>query len=136
MFPVPNNDKGTLWKLKRDGQGCFSWSEVPVKHSPLYRYGMTGWAYAEKLWIFGGYGPLPTAPNRHQIEGYNNQLLCFDPSCNVWTNLKCCRTLPSPRAGCASAMLGNETWLYGGREVATSFPCFYDLFKLNMDNLT
>ena len=134
MFAVPKNNAGTIWKLTRDRQCSFSWCEVPVKKPPLYRYDMTGWQHAGKLWIFGGYGPLPTAPYLEQNEGYNNQLLCFDPLCRVWTKwLKCHGTLPAPRAECCSAMIGNETWLYGGK---SDDLIFHDLFKLNMNNLT
>ena len=57
---------------------------------------MTGWEYAAKVWIFGGYGILPAVGDHmndlrdflyirsaYGLEyGYNNQLCRFDLSCH------------------------------------------------------
>ena len=148
MFGLANDNLATLWKLQKASKGGFSWSEVFVKKAPSYRCDMTGWEYAEKMWIFGGFGPSPADFENlndfvdfdldfHEVGvdfGTTNQLLCFDPSCCEWTNVKCCGTVPSPRAHCASAAIGNEAWLYGGYNSTTGY--FNDLFKLNMNNLT
>ena len=88
---------GAVWQLTRDREGCFSWREIPVKKAPSCRH-MAGWEYSDKMWIFGGIGPSPLDIGHlnHCVdfsigsydEGTNNQLLCFDPSCSEWTNLK------------------------------------------------
>ena len=62
----------------------------------------------------------------------NNQLLCFDPSCHKWISLKSCGAVPSPRAGCASTIISNEAWLYGG---FNNDEKFHDLLKLGMNDL-
>ena len=60
----------------------------------------------------------------------NNQLLCFNPSCNEWTSLRCTGSVPSPRSCCASAIMRHKVWLYGGdigRHEGTD-----ELLELNM----
>ena len=59
LFGVKEDHLSSMWKLKRDRKGCFSWNKVYVNEEPSYRCHMTGWEYAEKVWIFGGYGILP-----------------------------------------------------------------------------
>ena len=110
MFAGRKGDLGTVWQLKRDGKGCFSWHEVPVKKAPSYRHDMTAWEYSEKMQIFGGCGPSPAdvghlnnfvdfdISSKYCYSGKNhgviNQLLCFGPSCNEWANLKCSGAVP------------------------------------------
>ena len=146
IFALPNDDLtiGTIWKLQKDRNDGFSWSEVLVKKAPSYREDITGWEYAEKMWIFGGIGQSPANVGHlndfvdfeldfyHSSYGINNQLLCFDPSCCEWTNLKCCGAVPSPRSECASMTIDTEAWLYGG---ITSTEQFHDLLKLDMNSL-
>ena len=145
IFALPNADNlGTIWKLHKDSNDGFSWSEVLVNKGPSYRRDITGWEYAEKMWIFGGRGQSPANLGHlndfvdfelnfyHDSYGINNQLLCFDPSCCEWANLKCYGAVPSPRAECASMTIDKEAWLYGG---VTSTELFHDLLKLDMNSL-
>ena len=144
VFSTPKYDMGGLWKLVRKGnKGCFSWSEVSVNKIPLHRYDMTGWEYAEKLWIFGGVGPSPVdvgqlnnfvdfilLPNG---DGVNNQLLCFDPSCQEWNNVKSFGAVPSPRRHHSSAIMNDKVLLRGGLD---NSEILNDLYELGMHNLT
>ena len=115
------NDLWTLTKAKREG---FTWSYVKSQckeQSPSPRARHTGWEYKGKLWIFGGVGLSP--------EGYlncngdiptsvknfsNNQLLCYDPNMQKWSNPQCFGDVPSPGSGRASAIIKNKAWLFGG----------------------
>ena len=83
----------------------------------------SGWEYNRKLWIFGGYGdPLhgylntsgasfetcgPTAG----VPGYNNQLLCFNPCLNKWTNPHSYGAVPEPRSGRYFTQFDTKVWL-------------------------
>ena len=127
---------------KRD----FSWGEVTIRKAPSQRYCPTGWAYAEKVWIFGGYGPSPTAfghlndcadflPSRHYgNQGFNNQLICFDPTNQEWTNVNCSGTVPSPRYRHSSTINQDKVWLYGGLNGGGTR--LNDLYELKMPNFT
>ena len=48
------------------------------------------------------------------FERVNNQLLCFDPCEQEWTNVKTSGTIPGPRMSHAAANIGDKVWLYGG----------------------
>ena len=131
-----------LWTLKKTKRECFIWSYIKPQckeQSPSPRTGHTGWEYNGKLWIFGGLGPSP--------EGYlncngdtaaisprfwNNQLLCYDPNTQKWSNPQCFGDVPSPRSGHCSAIIKNKAWLFGG----VGRPCCNDIFELTMHSLT
>ena len=134
-------ETNALWKLSRTIKGGFSWSVINPQckeKSPSPRHGHTGWEYAGKLWIFAGMG--------HSLEGYlhdhgdnegdtNNQLLCFDPSIEKWSNPQCFGSVPAPRCGHASAIIKDMVWVFGG--------CTYHgdkvghhIFELRMNSLT
>ena len=93
-----------LWTLsKTEPEGEFAWCEVEFQNEVLFpspRAKHCGWEYKEKLWVFGGVGPSPAGYldnyfNFKMCErqiGYNNQLLCFDPSSKKWTDIKCSGT--------------------------------------------
>ena len=139
MFAAPKDNIGTVWQLKRDIKGCFSWRDVPVKKAPSYRHDMAGWEYAEKMWIFGGCGPSPAdggiRTKCYKFVGVdhsiNNQLLCFDPSCSEWTTVKCAGAVPSHRCECTSVIISNIVWLYGGNR-----PEYLgELYNLDMNQL-
>ena len=139
LFATRKDTLGTVWQLKRDLNGCFSWREVPVKKAPSYRHDMAGWEYAEKMWIFGGCGPSPAGggirTGCYDTDGVahniNNQLLCLDPSCGEWTIVKYAGAVPPPQCDCTSAIIRNEVWLYGGDGYGPSA----DLYNLDMNQL-
>ena len=60
-------ETNALWKLSKTAKGHFTWSKIKhqdkVKMPSPRRY-HSGWEYGNKLWIFGGCGPL--------LEGYHN----------------------------------------------------------------
>ena len=104
-----------LMKLSRNNQGEFSWSCIKYQskiRSSRYAY-QTGWGYAEKLWIFGGGGvEVDDYLNYNggfdltrSYYNYNNQLLCFDPSCEKCTNPQCSGNIPEPRSLHSTAIL-------------------------------
>ena len=131
-----------LWKLQRDRKGCFSWNEVPVNISPSDRRGMTGWAYAGKIFTFGGatlYRSPPAGVGHLNDFGEfgadnctNNQLHCFDTSSQEWSNQKTSGTVPCPRLFPSSTAIDDKAWLFGGHLAGTRFS---DLYELNMPHL-
>ena len=145
---VRKDHLSSMWKLKRDRRGCFSWSKVDVNEEPSYRYYTTGWEYAAKVWIFGGVGIMPTVDGHlNDLEnfrfafsddgfdcGHNNQLLSFDPSCHEWTNIKSVGSVPSHQQEYSSTMYNNKVWIHAGFCYRADLSC--DLFELNMCNLT
>ena len=100
-------------------------------------------------WTFGGRGSTGgSSANFHDIitNGYigsqghfygscvsNNQLLCFDPSEQEWTNLRSSGTVSEHRYDPATAPTGDKLWLIGGG--AGGILRFYDLYNLNMPTL-
>ena len=147
MSCLPIND---LWKLTKTPQECFEWTRITTDYhaalktpSPCSRH--TAWEYDKKLWVFGGAGSLDQENftehgNFAQFVSIldlriNNQLLCFHPSSNHWTNPKCFGTVPTPRSGHATTMVNGKVWLYGGRGVGFN-TIFDDFYELNMDSLT
>ena len=111
-----------MWTLTRISDGSFAWDEIVTtsnKDAPSPRCFYTGWEYSGNLWIFGGYGLSPVGylnecGDFDASTFRNNQLLCFNSSCNEWTNPECTGPVPSPRECYASAILGHKVWLYGG----------------------
>ena len=137
---IENTASLNLWKLRRNRNGSFSWSEVRADQAPSCRSYMTGWEYGKKLWCFGGYGAnLASVGHLNEFGDFdgrhNNQLLGFDPSSINWSNLQCSGTVPSPRSRHASAMLDDKVWLYGGVPGST-MHYLHDLYVLSMPNLT
>ena len=140
--------RNALWKLSRAERGCFTWSFIKYeskKKSPSPRHAHTGWEYAGKLWIFGGEGPSPLDYlNDHgdivvdpcgfaRNNQLNNQLLCYDPNSQLWTNPQYFGTMPSPRSGQSSAITRENVWLFGGFDERGSLD---DFFQLNMHSFT
>ena len=126
----------SLWKLAMDPKGSFDWSKIVItnkKKTPSSRAFHTGWEYAEELWTFGGLGGSPAGflneYGKFVHGGCNNQLLCFNPSNEEWTNPQCHGMVPEPRAYHATTINQNKVWLYGGW--ASGIVC-HDLHELNM----
>ena len=127
-----------IWKLSKSSEGLFSWRKVITENMkvPSPRACHSGWTYSEKLYIFGGLG-LSTDEYLNDHDefvqhpdiniGYNNQLLCFNPSGKEWVNLNHSGSIPSPRAGHASTIVRDSVWLYGGRCPSIKFDELYEL---------
>ena len=108
------NYKSKLWKLTRTRKGGFSWVEVTVRKAPLRRRCPTGWAYAEKVWIFGGCGPSQTrfvhllSSREDGNQGSYDPLICFDPTSQKWTNVRCSGTVPSSQNDWHSSTINQD----------------------------
>ena len=140
----PGRPSGTnaLWKMSKTQKGCFVWHNIKHKmeESPSPRWRHSGWAFAGKLWTFGGSGKSPTGYlnnhgdfHSHGTYGENNQLFCYDPVTEKWTNPHCFGNVPSPRRSHATSRADHDiVWLFGG-----SFhnQAKDQLFQLNMKTL-
>ena len=129
-----------LWKLVMQPQGSFVWSTIVMTNNekaPSPRCYHTGWEYAEKLWTFGGSGKSPAGFlndfGDFNLNNCNNQLLCFDPSNEDWTNPQCYGMVPEPRAWHATTASQEKVWLYGG---IYRLQCFNSLHELSMHSCT
>ena len=130
-----------LLKLSRNHQGEFSWSCIKYQSTikSFKNAYQTGWAYAEKLWIFGGAGVFvddylnDNGGFSWATSHYNNQLLCFDPSCEKWTNPQSSGNIPEPRAGHSTAILRDTVWMIGGINLRNLR--LDDLYQLDMHSL-
>ena len=134
-----------VWQLRRMPEGRFVWDKIKSKSNIVSpRCWHSGWEHAGKLWIFGGKGKY--RPTRYLNDNgdfiafnedyVNNQLLCFDPSCQTWENPRCFGEVPKPRRSHATTTVRAKTWLFGGIGEPTSDNAFDDLFELNIDSLT
>ena len=144
--PNTFHPSNALWKLSQTKGGCFTWSFCKSQckeKSPSPRDGHSGWKHEGKLWIFAGVGHLPEGYLNDNgdiesglITGFaqNNQLLCFDPNTENWTNPQCFGSIPTPRSGHASAICNDKVWLFGGNNL--DLDCLGDMFELNMSSLT
>ena len=65
---------------------------------------------------------------------YNNQLLCFDPTGQEWTDTKTSGTIPKPRAKHATTILNGKVWLYGRKAASDAFISD-DFYQLDMVSL-
>ena len=129
-----------LWKLVKKPNACFEWSKIEIlskAKSPSPRELHSGWEYDGKLWAFGGKGESPIGfLNDHGDYDFwlNNQLLCFDPTCQEWTNPACSGSVPPPVAAHAATIITDNIWQFGG------FGSFRvdvdDLYMLNMPSLS
>ena len=135
-----SNEKtnNALWTLKRTSAMCFVWRKIVTKNNikaPSPRSSHGGWEYAGNLWVFGGFGPSLVGylnDSGDYVGGWNNQLLSFNPSRQLWTNLKSSGAVPSPRAGHATTTGRNKAWCYGGYDGGTVFD---ELYELKMSSL-
>ena len=128
-----------FWKLI-SVEGVFQWNNISMKSAkiPSPRSNPCGWEYGEKVWIFGGFGELPSGYlNDHGCFAggmwpkQNNQLFYYDPSISVWNNVQNTGEVPSPRSSASTAIVGHKVWLYGG-VTGDDFDQLDDLYELNM----
>ena len=111
-----------LWKLTRTENGCFRWREVEYQQDarlPCPRHSHSGFEYAKSLWIFGGHARLSMdgylSDHGDIMAYYTNQLLCYNPRTQTWTNPQCFGDVPSPRIDPGIAIMKDKAWLFGGR---------------------
>ena len=139
-----NRYRNALWTLSKGNTGYFTWNFKGQrdKASPSPRSGHTGWEYAGKLWVFGGKGPSQESylndhrdiPGRHNCT-MNNQLFCYNPNIQKWTNPQCFGDVPSPRSGHASTIIKHKVWIFGGFNT-NAYTVNGDIFELTMHSLT
>ena len=111
-----------LWILTRTENGCFHWREVEFQQDarlPCPRHAHSGFEYAKSLWIFGGHVKLVSMAGYLSNHGdmmydYTNQLLCYNPRTQTWTNPQCSGDVPSPRIDPGIAIMKDKAWLFGG----------------------
>ena len=71
------------------------------------------------------------------LIGFNNQLLCYNPSNKEWTNPRCRGSVPEPRAWQATTKHRNKVWVYGGGKVfGGRESVFDDLHELHLNSCT
>ena len=138
----PYKETNQLWELT-ERKGCYNWRRIyfsdDVKVPSPRRY-HSGWGYAECLWIFGGsVGSSGTQRNflhEHGAFAYSmtNQLLCYNPSTQIWTNPQCLGAVPSPRSQHSSAIIKDKVWLFGG--IDEDYSKLDDFFQLDMESYT
>ena len=129
------------WKLITTPQQLYTWRKIKTGsglNTPSPRSNHSGWEFSGKLWTFGGFGSRLEGylnDNGEWIDGANNQVLCFDPSSQEWTNPKCYGTAPCPRFYHASTVVVDHVWLFGGYS-----PYFNsdlnDLYQFDLMSLT
>ena len=123
-----------MWKLYKNKHTNFEWCHVTFdakSATPSPRRRHTGWEHESKMYIFGGLGCSPVGYLDHFAEywGYdspwwdtargrqryfNNQLVCYDPTINTWTEIQCTGAIPTPRESQGTAKIYNQVWLFGG----------------------
>ena len=130
-----------LWKFTRIAQGGFSWCKIEFQRDvklPSPRYNHSAWEYEECMWVFGG---SVDTENYSKYLNYHgafqdktaNQLLCYDPATQLWTNHPSSGAVPSPRRCHGTALIGDKVWLLGGCSMLSrdwifnQDHCFYEL---------
>ncbi|EEA20674.1 Negative regulator of mitotic exit [Talaromyces marneffei ATCC 18224] len=77
----------------------------PAGQIPPPRTNHTTISHNDKLYLFGGTnGSL-----------WFNDVWCYDPRTNSWSELDCIGFVPSPREGHAAALIGDTMYVFGGR---------------------
>ena len=134
-----------LWKLSRTGNSTFSWSMVTIRsetNNASPRLDHSSWEWNNKLYVFGGFGCvadqwLQSKGDFKMLstkeDGYNNQMLEFDPNRapHQWEKKECLGTVPKHRAGSAVAKSSDRLWLCGGWN---NNECFDDMFWPDMNS--
>ena len=131
----------SMWKLGLTSQGSFAWSEIVTRNNekaPSPRQWHSGWEYGGLFWTFGGAGYSPAGyldEHGDFIHCFNssftvnNQLLCYSPVSEEWTNPQCFGQIPKPRCEHANTSSQHRAWLYGGNNTVDELD---DLYELNM----
>uniref|UniRef100_A0A915L7L9 Uncharacterized protein n=1 Tax=Romanomermis culicivorax TaxID=13658 RepID=A0A915L7L9_ROMCU len=117
----------------------WEYSEPKSGDRPLFRNKFVGWPHEDKLYFFGGYGESPSGVPENDTShskirflygkndfvsdlesnnflSWNNQLICYDLTNNVWELLQTAGQKPSPRAAHAAVKVDESTVIvFGGR---------------------
>ncbi|KAJ6443987.1 kelch-domain-containing protein [Purpureocillium lavendulum] len=81
---------------------------LPAESSPRAPAARTNHSmvtYNDKMYLFGG------------TNGYQwfNDVWCYDPAVNTWTQLDCIGYIPAPREGHAASLVDDVMYVFGGR---------------------
>ena len=132
-----------LWKLTRMTQGCFGWCKIEFQCNlqlPSPRFDHSAWTYEDCMWVFGGRGinlehySEYLTDHGEVLDESTNQLLCYDPLTQLWTNPQSSGAVPSPRGGHSTALIGDKVWLFASSRASRSVGhdkiqdnCFFEL---------
>uniref|UniRef100_A0A0D2XGQ2 Tip elongation aberrant protein 1 n=1 Tax=Fusarium oxysporum (strain Fo5176) TaxID=660025 RepID=A0A0D2XGQ2_FUSOF len=104
--------KGDLWMI--EAGATRQWSRaLPAGPRPSGRYGHSLNILGSKIYVFGG-----------QVEGFFggtngfqwfNDVWCYDPAINKWSQFDCIGYIPAPREGHAAALVDDVMYVFGGR---------------------
>ncbi|KAL4873355.1 hypothetical protein BDV12DRAFT_100908 [Aspergillus spectabilis] len=94
----PNNKWEFLIKNSHEGG-------PPPGQIPPARTNHTIVSFNDKLYLFGG---------TNGLEWFND-VWCYDPRPNSWSQLDCVGFIPTPREGHASALVNDVMYVFGGR---------------------
>ncbi|KAI1278931.1 hypothetical protein F5Y07DRAFT_58139 [Xylaria sp. FL0933] len=98
QLQMPNNQWEILIKNSENG-GTSTGKAPPARtnHSMI--------TYNDKMYLFGG------------TNGFQwfNDVWCYDPPTNKWSQLDCIGYIPSPREGHSAALIDDVMYIFGGR---------------------
>ncbi|XP_046664923.1 kelch domain-containing protein 1-like isoform X2 [Homalodisca vitripennis] len=122
------SETGTTNHLYRLNLKTLEWKRLfPMGDWPVCCDKMAGWVYQDKLYFFGGFGPVGRCRNEFQIvleptselspwpTGWNNQLAVYNIELDCWEWPRCRGSIPAPRAAHAAAISENRVYVFGGR---------------------
>jgi len=141
----------TIWSLDLLS---LRWTRLQPAGEPPLRCDKTGsWAYDDKIYIFGGFGPPPSSGQQEKLgtlfqfcedpstarggvasypRGWSNQLVCFNTLTNRWEWPVTSGPAPSPRAAHSTVVIGSTAYVFGGRHLNTRLN---DLYSLDLVSL-
>jgi len=122
------SETGTTNHLYRLNLKTMVWTRLtPRGDWPVCCDKMAGWVYQDKLYFFGGFGPVARCRCEFQIvleptselspwpTGWNNQLAVYNIQTDSWEWPRCRGSIPAPRAAHAAAISNNKVYIFGGR---------------------
>lgn len=85
------------WEILMQGEASPKIPAARTNHSMV--------TYNDKMCLFGG------------TNGFQwfNDVWCYDPAVNLWTQLDCIGYIPAPREGHAAALVDDVMYVFGGR---------------------
>ncbi|KAI0506170.1 hypothetical protein F5B22DRAFT_475654 [Xylaria bambusicola] len=98
QLQMPNNQWEILIKSSENGV-------TPNGKVPPARTNHSMITYNDKMYLFGG------------TNGFQwfNDVWCYDPPTNKWSQLDCIGYIPSPREGHSAALIEDVMYIFGGR---------------------
>ncbi|KAK0390907.1 hypothetical protein NLU13_0410 [Sarocladium strictum] len=93
QLQMPNNK----WEILQTGDSSAKTPAARTNHSMI--------TYNDKMYLFGG------------TNGFQwfNDVWCYDPAVNKWSQLDCIGYIPAPREGHAAALVDDVMYVFGGR---------------------